>query len=353
MKHITNSLAGLSLAAALTAGSPVTAQQNLTAETASPGNSPQVSILHLAEVANAAGIANLQVREGQTLTNSVLNVAQGRTDISAMPLILGFLLSKGRGPYSKQGPEKGAELASNLRALYPYNAGAYGLIALESKGITNWADLKGKTVFNGPPRGAALVNARQAIFLAAGLKDGVDYTGHQVNWGQLAGLLVDGSMDAFVYPLTFPSARVTTMQAAGNVAIVSTPKNIFESDAYQKVFNAPGNVPIIVKWEDMGYGDGNGVRLISEDATFRGLGTAFTDVVSKDMPFDTAKALVGEYIKTMDALKAKSPYMGNVGLGDLDPRDSGFCGINPLKYHPGAVAAWEEAGYKVPDCAKE
>jgi hypothetical protein len=29
-----------------------------------------------------------------------------------------------------------------------------------------------------------------------------------------------------------------------------------------------------------------------------------------------------------------------------------MCGLNPLKYHPGSVAAWEEAGYTIPDCAK-
>ena len=50
------------------------------------------------------------MQEGQTLTNSVLNVAQGKTDIAPMPIILGFLLDKGRGPYSKQG-ENGAALA--------------------------------------------------------------------------------------------------------------------------------------------------------------------------------------------------------------------------------------------------
>jgi TRAP-type uncharacterized transport system substrate-binding protein len=328
------------------------AQVNLTAETSSAGNSPHATILHLADVASAAGIANLQVQEGQTLTNSVKNVAEGRTDIAAMPLILGFLLDKGRGPYSKLG-EQGHELASNLRALYPYNAGAYGLVVLESEGITSWDQLAGKNVWNGPPRGAALVNARQAIFLAAGLKDGEGYTGHQDNWGQLSQRLVDGSMDAFVFPLTFPSARVSTMQAAGNVVIVSTPKEIFESEAYRKVFNAPGNVPIVVPWEQMGYEEGKGVRLVSEDATYRGLGTAFTDVVHKDMSFDTAKALVAEHIKTLDALSVKTPYMKNVGLANLDPSQSGFCGVNPLKYHPGAVAAWEEAGYTVPDCAKE
>lgn len=341
MTRFTKPLAGAALALALALGAgAASAQVNLSAETSSPGNSPHVSILHLAEIASAAGVASLQVQEGQTLTNSVLNVAEGRTDIAAMPLVLGFLLDKGRGPYSKQGA-KGAELAANLRALYPYNAGAYGLIALESEGIDSWDDLKGKNVWNGPPRGAALVNARQAIFLAAGLSDGEDYTGHQSNWGQLPTLLVDGSMDAFVFPLTFPSARATTMQAAGNVVMVSTPRAIFESEAYQKVFNAPGNVPIVVKWEDMGYEEGKGIRLISEDGTFRGLGTAFADVVHRDMEFELARALTAEYIATMDRLKAKTAYMKNVGVGVLDPVLSGFCGLNPLKYHPGAVAAWE------------
>ena len=65
-----------------------------------------------------------------------------------------------------------------------------------------------------------------------------------------------------------------------------------------------------------------------------------------------AKALTAEYIRTIPQLKEKTAYMKNVGVGILDPKLSGFCGINPVKYHPGAVAAWEEAGVTVPDCAK-
>lgn len=350
MKHVTAKLAGVCLATALAATS-AQAQANLTAETSSPGNSPHVSIIHLAEATATAGVASLQVQEGQTLTNSVQNVAEGRTDISAMPMILGFLMSKGRGPYAALGEEKGAELAGNLRALVPYNAGAYGLLALESEGISSWDDLAGKNVWNGPPRGAALVNARQAIFLAAGLKDGEDYTGHQDNWGQLSGRLVDGSMDAFVVPLTFPSGRATTMQAAGDIVIVSTPIETFESEAFKKVFNAPGNVPIVLDWADSGYSEG--VRLVSEDNFYRGIGTAFADVVHKDMDFDLVKSLVATYIETIPQLKERTPYMKNINVGVLEADASGFCGINPLKYHPGAVAAWEDAGYTVPDCAKD
>lgn len=348
--NMVTKIAALCAATTLGVGSAF-AQANLSAETASPGNSPHLTILHLADVASEAGIANLQVQEGQTLTNSVVNVAEGRTDISAAPIILPFLLGLGRGPFSKQG-EKGKALASNLRALYPYNAGAFGLLASDSKNITKWSDLKGKTVFNGPPRGAALVNARQAIQLATGFVDGEDYKGYQANWGQLSTILVDGSADAFVIPMSFPSERVTVALSGGAVSILSTPKDVFESEAYQKVFNAPGNIPIIMPWAEMGYGDTKGITLISEDETFRGLGTAFADIVHKDMSFDMAKALTAAHIASLDQLKKKAPFAKNIGLAVLDPKASGFCGANPLKYHPGAVAAWEDAGVSVPDCAK-
>lgn len=338
-------------AATLAFAGSAQAQANLSAEASSPGNSPHLSIIHMADIAGEAGIANLQVQEGQTLTNSVLNVAEGKTDIAPAPLILAFLLDKGRGPFSKQG-EKGAELAANLRALYPYNAGAYGLFALESSGVKSWDDIKGRTLFNGPPRGAALVNARQTIQLNTGLKDGEGYSGKQVNWGQLATLLVDGSVDGFVMPLTFPSPRVTVASSAGKVNIISTPKAVFESDSFQKLLKAPGNVPIVVAEADMGYGADSGVSLLSEDATFRGMGTAFADIVHKDMDKALVKSLVATYIANMDRLQARAPYVVNIGLAVLDADKSGFCGPLKLKYHAGAVEAWEEAGYSVPDCAK-
>ena len=162
--------------------------------------------------------------------------------------------------------------------------------------------------------------------------------------------MVYWSVDGFVIPLTFPSARVTVAQSAGNVKIISTPKEIFESEKYQKVFNAPGNIPIQVKWEDMGYGEG--VSMVSSDGVYRGLGTAFVELVHKDMSFDLAKAITATHISTLDKLKAKSPFAPNIGLAQMDAKLSGLCGPSKLKYHPGAVAAWEEAGYKVADCAK-
>lgn len=83
------------------------AQTTLTAETTTPGSTPHYIDTTLAAVLQSAGVATLQITKGATLTNSAQAVAEGRLDMAPAPLILQFLLSKGIGPYSGVGPEKG------------------------------------------------------------------------------------------------------------------------------------------------------------------------------------------------------------------------------------------------------
>ncbi len=342
------SLVAFGLMAALS--STVQSAENLTAETASPGGSIHLSMSHLGEVAAEFGIANIQVADGQTLTNSIQNVAEGKTDIAGTPYILPFLMSMGRGPYSKLGPEKGAELAGNLRALYPVTLGIFALYAYDSKGLNGWSDLEGRNIYNGPPRGAALSNARSIIQLATGLKDGDGYKGVQVNWGQAVKTITDGSADAVVLPILFPDSRITQALASGNMTVWSVPVDKWNSDPFQKYLKAPGSAPFTLPLADANLGEG--VTVVSEDGTFRGLATIGGDIVNKNMSFDLAKALTKAHIDTLDRLKAKAPFAKHAGYGVVDVVKSGMCGPNPLKYHEGAVAAWEEAGYVIDDCAK-
>lgn len=347
MNKLTNIL-GAGLMAAVT-GVVAAAQENLTAETAQPGGAPHLAISHLAEAAAASNAASLQVQSGQTLTNTILNVAEGKTDVGVAGLILALLLEKGRGPFAAQG-EDGAALAGELRALYPYNLGVYALFAFDTAGIDSYADLEGRNVLNGPPRGGALVQARQIIQIVSGLKDGEGYTGVQANWGQMGVKMIDGSSDASLLPNTFPDGRVVTAQSAGRVTLVSMPKDQWETGELRKFATGPGNTPFILPISEMGYGDG--VTIVSEDDMFRGVGIAGAEIVNASMSFETAKALTAAHIATMDELKAKAPWAKNINFGVLDAETSGFCGAISLKYHPGAVAAWEEAGYAVPGCAK-
>jgi len=329
---------------------PLWATENLTGETGSPGGSIYLSMAHLAEVAADGDIANIQIADGQTLTNSVQNVAEGKTDIAGTPYILPFLLAKGRGPYAGLGEEKGAELAENLRTLYPVTLGVFALYAYNSKGLNGWDDLKGRTIYNGPPRGAALTNARSIIQLATGLKEGDGYKGLQVNWGQAVKTITDGSADAIVLPILFPDSRITQALASGDITVWSIPKDKWESDPFQKYLMAPGSGPFTLDASEAGMG--NGVTIKSNDGIFRGLATVGGDIVNKNMSFDLAKALTKAHIDSLDQLKKKAPFARFAGYGEVDVARSGMCGANPIKYHEGAVAAWEEAGFTIDDCAK-
>ena len=194
------------------------AQSILTAETAAPNTTPGISIISLSEAAAKEGVADIQVTSGQTLTNSVQNVAEGKSDIAAAPYILPFLLSRGVGPYAKLGKDTGAELAGNLAALYTYRISVQGLFAYDSAGISGWDGLAGKTIFNGPPRGAALTNARLLIKTNAGLDEGTGYTGIQVNWGQMPKTITAGSADEIegqTIGLRFDETRLHFFNAEG------------------------------------------------------------------------------------------------------------------------------------------
>ncbi|MBX2837279.1 MAG: C4-dicarboxylate ABC transporter substrate-binding protein [Gammaproteobacteria bacterium] len=326
------------------------AQVNLSAETAAPTGVPGTSVLALAEVASKTGIADIQVKTGQTLTNSLQNLAEGKIDISAVPSLLPFLMSKGAGPYAKLGPEKGAELASQVAMLYTYRLALYGLSAYDSKNFGGWDAIEGKTIFNGPPRGAALTKARGLIKLATGLDDGEGYTGVQVNWGQAVKTITDGSADAQVLPMSFPDGRLGQAAASGAITVFSLPKSVYESETGVKYGKAPGVVAMVVPVTDEMFG--SNISVVSDDGNFRGYGDVGGDAVNVSMDEETAYQLTKAFIENKSVYVAKAPFMGNTWLGETGVEKSGMCGANPVKYHAGAVRAWEEAGVSIPDCAK-
>ncbi|MFK7752078.1 MAG: TAXI family TRAP transporter solute-binding subunit [Sedimentitalea sp.] len=326
------------------------AQANLTAEAAAPVSVGGNTVLGLAELAAGAGVANIQVATGQTLTNAVQNVAEGKTDIGAAPFTLPFLLSRGVGPYAKLGKEGGAELASKLAVLYTYRVAVFGISSYESTNFGGYSAIEGAKIYNGPPRGGALNRARSMVKLATGLDEGKGYTGVQVNWGQAVKTITDGSADAFLLPMNFPDGRQAPAAAAGKMVVHSFPKDVFESANAQKYAKAPGTAAMKVEITPEMFGPNFSV--ISEDNMFRGYADVGGDLVNVSMDEELAYQLTKAFLEGLDTVKARTPFMPTVWLGETAIDVTGLCGPMPMKYHPGAVRAWEEAGYTLPDCAK-
>jgi len=327
------------------------AAENLTAHTSGPGVAVHLTIAHLAEVAAERDIADIQITLGQTGANATLAVAEGRASIGICPFILPFLMSKGVGPYATMGPEKGAGLAADLRILYPYSFGAYTLYAYDVAGVQGWSDLEGRRILNGPPRGGATAEARGLIQVLTGLEDGKGYEGVQSDWSQMATTITEGTSEVALLPEYIPSDRPLQALSAGKMTFWSIPKDLYEGKAMQKLLAAPGSAPFELSVEQM-QALGDNATIVSEDDVFRTRGSVGGNCVHASMSEVLAYQLTKAHIETLDGIYAKAPYARNVGFEELDAKKSGMCGPNPVKYHPGAARAWEEAGYNVPDCAK-
>ncbi len=348
-----------SIASALLAGSimvsGVNAQTTLTAETTTPGSTPHYIDTTLAAILDSAGVAKLQITEGATLTNSVQAVAEGRLDMAPAPLILPFLLSKGIGPYSGVGPEKGAELAANLRALF-FNAGSAQLLGhYNSKPIADIRKLDGLRIWNGPPRGAALTSGRAMIQLLSSLKDGEGYEGIQTEWPDTVSTITGGGADAWTIPEGLPSGREITIAASGGITIYDVPSDLLASDLGQKILNAPGHAPYSLPVEEYrkAYA-GNDITIMTDDVTFDSFATAFGQVVPATMDEEIAYRITKAYLegeKRFMTSSPRGPYT-RLSFGDINGKDQGACGAVKIKMHPGAIKAFEEKGHKVADCLK-
>lgn len=348
-----SSVKAVAVAAAMAiTGSAAMAQVNLTAHTAGTGTAVALTATALVKYAAERGIANIQLKDGQVGTKYTMALAEGKIDIATAPFILPFVLSKAAGPYSNLDKAKGAELASNIRLLYPYTLSIFTLYAYDAKGVKGWSDLKGRKVLNGPPRGTMTINSRGLIQVFAGLEAGKDYESVTIDFNQMPAAMIEGSVDAAVLGTNFPGPRVTQAGAAGAMTLYSMPKDIFESEAAQRFMNKPGSVPYAVPAAQIRAAMGDGWTVISEDDTFRGKAIPGGDMVHKDMDEELAYQLTKAHIENLESHKKIAPFMSTLNFGVIDLAVTGLCGPNPITFHPGAVRAWEEAGQKVPDCAK-
>ncbi|MEO9902936.1 TAXI family TRAP transporter solute-binding subunit [Nisaea sp.] len=331
------------------------AQVTLTAETTTPGSTPHYIDTTLAAVLDSAGVATMQITEGATLTNSVQAVAEGRLDIAPAPLILPFLLSRGIGPYSGIGPEKGAELAANIRALF-FNAGSAQIFGYyNSNPVKDITKLEGLRIWNGPPRGAALTSGRAMVQLLSGIKDGKGYEGVQTPWPDTVGSITGGRADAWTIPEGLPSGRQIALAAAGGTTIFDVPSALLKSKLGQQIVAAPGHAPYSLPIEQVraAYAN-NDITVVTDDDTFDSFATAFGQIVPASMhetlAYDITKAFL-EGQERFETSSPRGPFL-MMTFDDIDGVSQGACGAVQIKMHPGAIRAFEEAGHTVADCLR-
>ena len=234
LKNIAGLVVPVALAAALSG--TATAQIHK-GETAGVGDPVHTMFVAFVNQAGKAGV-DIQVNAGQTLTKSMLKGAKGQIDFFSSVPSLANLMAGQKRMYEKI--EDAPELSKNLRAILGFKAGAYHPVTLAGSGIEDWKDLKGKTVFTGPPAGSASATSEALIKIITGYEAGKDYNAVRLGWGEGYAALADGKIDLMVRPAEIGSANIEQFGLSGEFRILSIPDEVLESEAMQSLFGRPG-----------------------------------------------------------------------------------------------------------------
>ncbi|MEM1078131.1 MAG: TAXI family TRAP transporter solute-binding subunit [Pseudomonadota bacterium] len=283
---------------------------------------------------NQAGKADveIQVNAGQTLTKSMLKGAKGEIAFfSTVPSLVNLMAGQKR-MYEKVAGAP--ELSKNIRAILGFKAGAYHPVTLAGSGIEDWGDIKGKTVFTGPPAGSASATSEALIKIITGYVAGEDYKAVRLGWGEGYAALADGKIDMMVRPAEIGSANIERFGLSGEFRILSIPQDKVASDEMQALFGRPGRGMMSFG------GDVYKGQLTRGDITALGF-TQFIGTnaeVSEDVVYQATKA----FWENLDEVHATAFF-----LKDVTP-ETAFTSVN-VPLHPGAVRYYDEAGIAIPD----
>lgn len=284
--------------------------------------------------ANQAGKADVtvQVNAGQTLTKSMLKGAKGDIAFfSAVPSLV-KLMAEQKAMYAKI--DAAPELSKNLRAILGFKAGAYHPVTLARSGIESWQDLKGKTVFTGPPAGSASATSEALIRIITGYEPGKDYQPVRLSWGEGYAALADGKIDMMVRPAEVGSANIEQFGLSGEFRLLSIPDEARDSEAMRALFGRPGR--------GMANFDGGIYKGQLTEGEITALGffqfVGVSDSVEEDVVYRATKA----FWENIEEVQSTAFFLREVN------KDTAFTAIN-VPLHAGALRYYDEAGFAVPD----
>ena len=327
----------LSAAAILTAAvatPSASAAQIYKGETAGVGDPVHTMFVTFVNQAGKAGV-EIQVNAGQTLTKSMLKGGRQEIDFfSTVPSLVNLMKNQAR---MYESVDDAPEAAGQLRAILGFKAGAYHPVTLEGSGIETWEDLKGKTVFTGPPAGSASATSEALIKIITGYEPGKDYDAVRLNWGEGYAALADKKIDMMVRPAEIGSSKIEQFGLSGEFRILSIPDDVIDSEAMQALFGRPGRG--MLKF------DGGVYKGQLTDGNITALGfTQFVGThagVSEDVVYNATRSFwenLDEVHATAFFLKAVTP-------------ETAFTSVN-VPLHPGAAKYYEEAGIPIPDALR-
>ena len=309
---------------------PAGAAQLYKGHTGNSGGSTYVPFVTFAKQAEKAGI-RIEVNAGKTLTKSLIALAKGKIQFSSAIPVAYLFLGKQKKMYKKL--KNGKKLQSHIRSVFGYLAGTFHPITFNDAGIKTFRDLKGKTVFTGPPGGSATASQEGLINAVTGYKPGKDYKAIHLAWGQGKAAMRDGKLDVYMVPAQIGSANVQELALKKPIRILDIPQKAPETNAFKKILKRPGRgMTIVSKTTYKGLVNEKDILMMSADQY---IGTSTH--VSSDVVYRATKA----FWENLADVHATAVSLQSI------TKETAFTSVHaPL--HAGAYKYYKEAGFRVP-----
>lgn len=205
-----------------------------------------------------------------------------------------------------------------LGSLYPETI---QIVTTEKSGIKSVEDLKGKKVSVGAPGSGTYINAEQILEVHGMTMDDID--AQNLDFGESAGGIKDGNIDAAFITAGTPTGAVEELQATADVYVLPIEEDKANTLIEKYPYYAADTIP------EGTYGLEEDINTVAVLAMI-----VVTDDLSEDTVYDITKSI---YENSENIAHAKAEFIS---------LENALDGIG-FDLHPGAKKYYEEAGLEV------
>lgn len=246
--------------------------------------------------------------------NNILDVDAGQAEIAFAQTDVAQYAEEGINTFDGKPTKK----VSGVGALYPETI---QIVTMAQSGIQSIEDLKGKKVSVGAPGSGTYINAEQILALhGMSIKD--DIQAQHLDFGESAGSIKDGNIDAAFITAGTPTGAVEELKASAEVYIVPMADDKIDELIAKYPFYAKNVIPA-------------GTYGLKEDIST--VAVMAMMVVSKDLPEDVVYDITKAVFENTDKIAHDKAKM-------IDSKTA-LEGVG-IEIHPGAKKYFDEIGVK-------
>ncbi|MDA0338268.1 MAG: TAXI family TRAP transporter solute-binding subunit [Proteobacteria bacterium] len=328
-------LIAFTLAGALSHGSAGLAE-DLKMSTVAPGTSGYLTMSTMATLVNSnQDEHNITVDATGAATKHMIDLAKGEIDFGMTAPVLVQLMKGQKAMYQKL--DNAAELAENLRLVYWFPWGPVHYITYAEDGMTSIDDIRGKTVFLGPPGGGAWNSNNEWVVAQTGMVAGEDYVNFNGSWSSAFQAFQDRQVDVYVVGGVPPFPQMEQLIATSDIRLLGPTKA--EIDAQSDEMTAPSRAPgrQLTAIDPASYGG----RLANTEPVYTysvvvGLATR------ADLDEETVYNVTKTFWEAAEAQREATPWLKHITV-ETGIQNGG------LPLHPGAQRYYKEAGFTIPE----